>query len=461
MQIHQILYKQKELPYTREFNAVFIDFPEALQPGREQEITIHYSGKPKEPNWNIPMDGGFLWDKDKEGNPWVQVVCQGSGASLWWPNKDHLSDEPDSMRIAVIVPNGLMNISNGRLRKTTQLPGNWTKYEWYVSYPINNYNVTLNIGKYAHLQDTYITTDTLTLDYYLMPYNLDKGKIIFDQVKPMLTTLEKHYGKYPFSRDGFKLMESLYPMEHQSAVTFGKMPEEMQDSSEAPMSLVWHEVAHEWWGNHVSCKDIADMWIHEAFAVYSESLLMKELFGEEGEQAFMAALPEQVVGKEPIIGVYEVNHIHYNIEDMYSKAALMLYTFKNVLNNDSLWVSILKGIQEDFPYKTVTTEEIVTYINAKTDTDYTYFFDQYLKYTAIPTLNVKYTVKGELLYVSYKWKADVPDFRMPVKVTTAKGKHEFIYPTTAWQTMSLPNMDYDDFEIDEDHFYISVEEDEE
>ncbi|MBD0258292.1 MAG: carboxypeptidase-like regulatory domain-containing protein, partial [Cytophagales bacterium] len=283
LQIHQITCRGQALPYTRECNAVFIQFPEKLPLHSRQEITIRYGGKPKEPNWDIPMDGGFLWQKDAAGNPWVQVVCQGSGASLWWPNKDHLSDEPDSVRLAVTVPDGLMCIANGRLRRTTPLSGKQTRYEWFVSYPINNYNLTLNIGKYAHLQDHYVTTDTLTLDYYVMPYHLEKGKIIFDRVKPMLTLLESQYGKYPFPRDGFKLMESLYPMEHQSAVSFGKLPEgEVRDSLEVPMRLVWHEVSHEWWGNNVSCRDLADMWIHEAFATYSESLPMKAQFGLQG-----------------------------------------------------------------------------------------------------------------------------------------------------------------------------------
>jgi aminopeptidase N len=352
-----------------------------------------------------------------------------------------------------------MNISNGRLRKTMQLAGNLTRYEWYVSYPINNYNITLNIGKYAHLQDTYVTTDTLTLDYYVMPYNLEKGKVIFDRVKPMLTVLEHAYGKYPFSRDGFTLMESLYPMEHQSAVSFGKIPDtEIRDSLEAPMRLVWHEVSHEWWGNNVGCQDVADMWIHEAFAVYSESLSYKATFGEKGQMEHMENLLQQVVGKEPIIGVHDVNHIHYNIEDMYSKAALMLFTFKHVLNNNKLWSEILKGIQQDFRHRTVTTNDIVSYINRKTKTDYTYFFDQYLRHTSIPTLSLKYSVKGEILTVSYKWVADEKGFRMPVKVTKSKDTFTFIYPTTTWKTMVLPNMTPDEFEVDESRFYVNVEE---
>jgi hypothetical protein len=461
MQIHQVLYQGKPLAYTREATAVFIQFPHTLSVHTSQEITIDYSGHPKEPNREISMDGGFLWQKDAQGNPWVQVVCQGSGASLWWPCKDHLSDEPDSVRMAVTVPEGLQNISNGRLRKTTRLPNHTTRYEWFVSYPINNYNVTLNIGKYAHLQDKYITTDTLTVDFYVMPYNLAKGKAIFDRIKPMLATLEKYYGKYPFPIDGFTLMESLYPMEHQSAVSFGKIPGEDAETLEASlMSLVWHEVSHEWWGNQVSCHDMADLWIHEAFATYSEGLPLLEKFGPKGEEQYMETLTETVAGKQPIIGVYDVNHIHYDIGDMYSKGALMLYTFENVINNEGCWLELLHGIQQQFRNQTVSTGDIVQYINTRTATDYTYFFDQYLKFTSIPTLWVRYEQKNKELAVSYKWTADVPDFRMPIRLTTAKGRFGFVYPTTQWKTLTLPNLDATDFEVDDTRFYIDVKEEE-
>ncbi|GAB3907616.1 hypothetical protein GCM10028803_41670 [Larkinella knui] len=462
MRIHQILYAGKPVAYTREFDAVFVQLPEKLQPGRERELEIEYSGKPQVPDWTVPMMGGFLWDKDKDGNPWVQVVCQGSGASLWWPNKDHLSDEPDSMRIRVTVPGDLMEISNGRLLRKTALPDNWTQYDWYVSYPINNYNVTLNIGKYAHRRETY-GADSLTLDFYCMPYNQEKFRWVFDGVKPMLTTLEKHYGKYPFPRDGFTLMESLYPMEHQSAVSFGKLPAGRADSltladSLRIMQLAWHEVSHEWWGNSVSCRDMADMWIHEAFATYSEGFYLDSVVPDDGELGYIASLPPQVGGKEPIIGVYDVNHIHYDIGDMYSKGSLMLYTFRHALNNDTLWAGLLKGIQQRFRYKTVTTKDLVGYVNEKTGTDYTWFFDQYLTCTTLPTLMIKLVEKEQSLVVSYRWKADVPNFRMPIRVTKSEDQFEFITPTTAWQTMTLPNMTADDFEVDETRFYVKVEE---
>ncbi|RCR70593.1 carboxypeptidase-like regulatory domain-containing protein [Larkinella punicea] len=460
MQIHRISYAGKPLAYTREFDAVFVQFPENLKPGSEQELEIAYSGTPQVPDFSVPMMGGFLWDKDQEGHPWVQVVCQGSGASLWWPNKDHLSDEPDSMRISVTVPDNLMNISNGRLLRKTALPGNQTQYEWYVSYPINNYNVTLNIGKYAHRREIY-GLDSLTLDYYYMPYNQAKFHWVFDGVKPMLATLEKHYGPYPFPRDGLKLMESLYPMEHQSAVSFGKLPAERADSltlgdSLRIMQLAWHEVSHEWWGNNVSCSDLADMWIHEAFATYSEGFYLDSAVPEDGELGYIASLPPQVIGKEPIIGIRDVNHIHYDIGDMYSKGSLMLYTFRHMLNNDRLWAEILKGIQQRFRFQTVTTKDVVGYINEKTGTDYTWFFDQYLNYPTIPTLEVQLTEKAQELVVRYRWKADVPNFRMPIRVTKTENQSDFIMPTTVWQTMTLPNLTADDFEVDEIRFYVKV-----
>jgi hypothetical protein len=462
MAIHRISYAGKPLAYTREFSAVFVQFPEKLKVGSEQELEIDYSGTPQVPDWSVPMVGGFLWDKDQEGHPWVQVVCQGSGASLWWPNKDHLSDEPDSMRIRVTVPDYLMNISNGRLLRKTALPGNQTQYDWYVSYPINNYNVTLNIGKYAHWRDTY-GPDSLTLDYYCMPYNQAKFRWVFDGVKPMLATLEKHYGPYPFPRDGFTLMESLYPMEHQSAVSFGKLPAERADSltladSLRMMQLAWHEVSHEWWGNNVSCRDMADMWIHEAFATYSEGFYLDSAVPEDGELGYIASLPQQVIGKEPVIGVRDVNHIHYDIGDMYTKGALMLYTFRHALNDDKLWAEILKGIQQRFRLQTLTTKDVVGYINEKTGTDYTWFFDQYLNYMSIPTLEVQLTEKAQDLVVRYRWKVDVPNFRMPIRVTKTENHYDFITPTTVWQTMTLPNLTADDFEVDETRFYVKVEE---
>ncbi|SHN24053.1 M1 family aminopeptidase [Chitinophaga sp. CF418] len=454
MRLEKILYGDQPLSFIREDDAVFVRFPVTLAAGSEETITVYYDGVPQVPDLKIPMHGGVLWDKDEEGNPWVQVVCQGSGASLWWPNKDHLSDEPDSMRIWITIPNGFTEISNGRLQRKMPAGANKTRYEWLVTYPINNYNATFCIGKYAHFKDDYISGhDTLTLDYYVMPYNLERARIMFAQVKPMLTCFEQHFGKYPFPRDGFTLLESPYPMEHQSGVCIGKIKEGMRLDY---TPLLWHESAHEWWGNALSCKDIADMWIHEAFATYAESLMMECRDGKVLGVAYLNEQKDGVNNREPIVGVYNVNHIHYEIGDMYTKGSLMLNTFRSMLDNDTLWFTLLKDIQQHFRYQTLSSDELVNYISLRTGRDYTWFFDQYLKYTNLPKLEISFKEKGSNLQLTYRWQAGVSGFKMPVKVTLAPGRFGFLYPTTDWQVITLKQMREDDFEVDEDHFYIQV-----
>jgi hypothetical protein len=453
MNIDRVVYRNKTLRYTREADAVFIHFPEKLKAG-EESITIYYGGVPKVPDWSIPMDGGVLWDVDNKGNPWAQVVCQGSGASLWWPNKDHLSDEPDSMKIWITVPGEYTEISNGRLLKKTSMPGNKVRHEWYVSYPINNYNVTFNIGKYEHFSDLYISDDTLTIDYYVMPYNRALADTMFTQTKPMLAAFEKYFGKYPFPRDGFTLVETLYPMEHQSGVCLGKITRETA-SSHSP--LLWHESAHEWWGNAVSCTDMADMWFHEAFATYAEALVVENEFGKEYATRFLKS--QGMRNQYPIVGIKDVNHIHYDIGDMYGKGSLVLHTLRQVIDNDTVWFDLLHNIMKRFRYQTLTTDDLVAFINAYTKKDLTYFFDQYLKTTTIPELHYRLEEKGEDLVLHYRWQNVNKGFSMPVPITTGNEPDRFIQPHDEWQQELIPQVSVDDFEVVDEAFLIEVVED--
>lgn len=451
MNIEKILFHGQPLTYTREYNAVFIQFPERIARGKEDALTFFYAGKPQEPS-PLKLWGGFLWAQDENGHPWIESVCQGSGASLWWPCKDHLSDKPDSMKISITVPRGLTDISNGRLLQKTDLPGNLTRFDWYVSYPINNYNVVVNIGDYAHFSDRYINRqDTLTLDYYAMPYDLDKARQVFKNTGPMLALYQKYFGEYPFKRDGFTVMESLYPMEHQSAVSIGPLNSNEADSAELTR-LLWHESAHEWWGNSVTCNDMADFWLHEAFATYAEVLNYEAIGGQAASHYLQEQHP---ANKEPLTGFYDVNDFH--IGDIYSKGVLMLNTLRHVIDNDSLWFGVLKGIQQRFRYRSVNAADITRYFNEATKTDYAYFFDQYLQHPAIPQLVLALEEKGDSLAVRYKWKADAAGFAMPVKVTVAKNDFKFIYPAAGWQTIVLPGMKPSDFKVDTDDFYISVQ----
>jgi aminopeptidase N len=448
------------LPYTREFDAVFVQMPEKLTPNTSHDLAVFYSGKPvvaKAPPW----DGGFTWTRDSTGNPWVVVTCQGTGASLWWPNKDHQSDKPDSMLITVTVPPGLEDVSNGRLRASRKLADGWTRFDWFVSSPINNYSVTVNIGKYAHFSDTWVSADTLTLDYYVLPVNLERARLHFQQVKPMMAAFEKYFGPYPFRKDGYKLIECPHTgMEHQSAVAYGNRylgGYRGRASSEVGLKfdfIIVHESAHEWWGNSVTAGDAADMWIHESFGAYAEALFVEYLYGRSESLRYINAKKTNVANMQPIVGVFNVNHP--GAGDMYDKGQLVLNTFRTVLDNDSLWFSLLKGVAETFRHKTIDGSDLVRFINRMTGKEYTSFFDQYLKHPRLPRLEFMVANKGDSAGVRYRWKADVQNFQMPVRLLVAGRRPELITPTASWQTMRLAGVRPGDLGVAEDLYYIDL-----
>ncbi len=469
MAVDSVIYLGKSLNFKREFNAVYIDFPTTLQKESLADIKVYFSGHPVDFNPEIPMYASFLWVADKNRDPWLQAICQGYGASGWWPNKDHLSDEPDSAAISVTVPSNLTVVANGRLQRKTAIDGDRTRFDWFISYPINNYNLTINAGKYAHIKDKYTNgTDTLDLDYHVMHYNLETARQKLSIVKPMLRTYEKYFGPYPFLRDGFKLVETPHAMEHQSCVAVGfeyfTPSDETSDKAKAPdfangavdFQVVIHEVAHEWWGNSVSCTDNAELWIHEAFATYAEALFVEDQYGYANAQVYLNWMKKLVKNKNPIIGKFNVNHIHYNIDDMYYKGALMLNTLRHVINNDSLWFGILKGIQTAFKYKTVSTEHIVRYINQKTGVDYTNFFHQYLRTTKIPVLELVFENTAGKTHLYYRWVTDVEDFTMPVKYTISSGEPAFLYPDNTWRKVVLGSVSQDEFNVNKHQLYINV-----
>jgi len=467
----------QELKYNREFNAVFVDFPDTIKKESVGFLKIYYSGKPQSAK-HPPWDGGFSWDKDKEGNPWVGVSCQGTGASLWWPCKDHQSDEPNEMLIRVTVPPGLSDVSNGRLKQKTTLPDGWTKFEWYVSYPINNYDVTLNIGNYQSFSDTYFNPaykDTLTLDYFVLPENFEKAKIQFEQVKPMLDCYYKYFGEYPFIRDGYKLVEAPYlGMEHQSCIAYGNKYKngysgfDMSGTGYKFDYIIIHESAHEWWGNSITTNDIADMWIHEGFATYSEALYIEGMYGHDAYLEYINSEKKSVENEEPIIGKYGLNNEGSN--DMYPKGALLLHTIRSIINDDKKFFEIIKGIQDTFHYQTINSHDIEKYISDKSGIDFSDVFELYLRSSSIPKLSLKieenpwdlkityrYTLGGGSAFKEEPDEEDQPFFTMPVKVTLKKDEFGFIFPTTEWQTMVIRDMKFAEFKIATDLFYIDKE----
>ena len=464
MEVLLIQFEGTELEYSREFDAVYIDFPRVLKKLEHANVKIWYSGYPKEAV-NAPWDGGFTWEKDDNGNPWIGVSCQGLGASVWWPCKDHQSDEPDSMRITCSARYPSKIISNGDLRKDTTV---WDQYfnsfvnvsEWFVSYPINNYNVTLNIGDYVNFSELYISKkDTLRMDYYVLSDNLVKAKEHFKQVKPMMECFEKYFGVYPFWNDGYALVETPYlGMEHQSAIAYGNdyLPgyhgnTRFIDELNFDFIII-HESGHEWWGNSITTNDIADMWVHEGFCTYSEVLYVECMYGYDAMLSYINSKKESVRNDKPVIGPY-----HVNVEgssDMYNKGSLMLHTLRSLIDDDEMWFEIIKGIANDFKYKTVDGQEIINYINEKSGKDFTYFFNQYLKNKEIPNFQYNLQKEGRNYTLVYRWEA-ISEFDMPILINT--GNNDFwIYPNIVWKELDLGSFDIYDFKVRDDLFFIDI-----
>ena len=469
LKIDSIMHLSNKLTYKRDGNAVFVDFAQKEMVGTNDSIKIYYHGLPvtaAKPPWQ----GGFVWQKDANGKPWVGVACEETGASLWWPCKDHLSDKPDSARMTFDVPAGLMCVSNGRLRSQTDLKNGFNRFTWFVSVPINNYDITVNIADYAHIHDYYLNgKDTLTLDYYVLKYNEAAARQYFQQVKLMLACYEKYFGKYPFYKDGYKLVETNYwGMENQSCIAYGN---NYDDKKWGFDFIIVHESAHEWWGNSVTCSDPADMWLHEGFATYAEALYIECSQDYSASLKYLKYQQFNIINKYPIIGPYNVNFQGTdNDNDMYYKGTWMLHTFRHVLNNDSLFFSILQSIQQQFKYKTTNSSEVIAYINKLAGKDYTPFFDQYLKYPAIPVFDYTVKKKGNATVLTYKWVTDVKNFIMPVKVTSTYfiKKHVTpfpadsdivktymtITPTQNWQTITINNLKPENFSVATDEFYV-------
>ena len=464
LEINSIVFNETKLNFKRKFNAVFIDFPEIIKKGENVKFRVNYDGKPRKAV-NPPWDGGFSWDYDKNKNPWIGVSCQGLGASSWWPCKDHQSDEPDSMRITCTVRSPLKVVSNGKLISNKsgydlKLKSKVNTSSWFVSYPINNYNVTLCAADYAHFSDYYLSnSDTLFLDYYVLTYNETKAKEHFKQVKPMLECFEEYFGQYPFINDGFSLVETPYlGMEHQSAIAYGNNYLSGYNGNKNFIAgldfdyIIVHETGHEWWGNSITTNDIADMWIHEGFCTYSEVIYVECMYGYETMLEYVNNQKRFVRNDKPIVGPYNVNKKGSN--DMYQKGSLMLHTLRNLINDDELWFSILKGISIDFKYKVLDGKDIIEYINRKVDFNLSLFFSQYLFNSKIPILEYKIQKEGREYVLLYRWNA-IKDFDMKLLINDGE-KNIWISPNSKWKEYTIGNVDIKNFSIRDDLFYVDT-----
>ncbi len=459
LKITKVIQNNNELSIKTKGNAHFIELLEEQVIGKIYEVKIFYEGIPTV-SVRPPWTGGFTWAKDKNGKGFIATSNQGIGASIWWPCKDHMYDEPDEGTVMMITaPKGLMDVSNGRLKKVAKNSDGTKTYTWEVINPINNYGININIGDYVHFSEKYNGINgELDCDYYVISYNLDKAKEQFKQASMTLEAFEYWFGPYPFYEDGYKLVEVPYlGMEHQSSVTYGnnyKNGYRGRDLSGTGWGLkfdfiIIHESGHEWFANNITYKDIADMWIHESFTTYSEVLYLDYHFGTKAGNEYLIGIRKNIKNDKPIIGTYDANR--EGSGDMYPKGANMIHTLRQVINDDEKFREILVGLNKEFYHQTATTQQIEEYITKQSGIDLSAFFNQYLRSIKIPVLEYQ-VIKHK---IKYRYRKTVKGFNLPLKVLVNE-EEQWINPTREWKDLEAGSTD-PTFEIDP-NFYIIISE---
>ncbi|MBK6624076.1 MAG: M1 family metallopeptidase [Chitinophagaceae bacterium] len=457
LEIDSIVHQKKSLPFTRDGNAFFTQIRDSsamykIKPGNDS-VTVYYHGKPREAKMP-PWDGGWIWKKDRMGRPWMSVACQGLGASVWYPCKDHQSDEPDNGAVLnITVPDSLKAVGNGRLMQQSAHYNSSTTYSWQVVNPINNYNIVPYIGKYVHFGEKYNgLKGKLDMDYWVLDYDMDSAKKQFVQAPEMMKAFEYWFGPYPFYEDGYKLVQSPHlGMEHQSAIAYGNRFKNGylgRDLSGTGWGLKWdfiiiHESGHEWFANNITTADIADMWVHEGFTNYSETLFTGYYYGTQAGNEYNIGSRKGIQNDISIIGAYGVNS--EGSGDMYPKASAMIHMIRQIMKNDKKFRKLLMSLNKDFYHKIVTSAQIENYISQFAKKDFSIIYDQYLRTIQVPVL--EYKLQNNLLH--YRYQNCVAGFNMPLKIKNSNG---WLKPTEEWQTKKYKKRE---FAVDE-NFYINT-----
>lgn len=421
LHIRSVCENAVDLYFVRDDDALWIEFDSSLSAGTMKTITISYGGKPqiaRQPPWK----GGLVWKKDKRKNPWIGVACEDEGASIWWPLKDHIADEPDSVGINIVTPKGLMGVANGRLTEVVQGPGEGSAiWKWRTSYPVNNYNVTFYIGDYRRVVLPYEADSVIReLEFYVLPDSEDKARKHFEQTADIIRFFEKTFGEYPWWNDGFKMVESPYEgMEHQSAIAYGNRYKNIPGYNFD--YIILHEAAHEWWGNSLTAQDMAELWLHEGFATYSEALYVEEKFGFEAYQTYLLGYRADIQNRRPLIGPMGVGYANFKDGDIYTKGAWFLHSLRYAIGDDSLFMDIIRTFAVEFRQKTVSTNDFLNLVNRKTGKDYAWMFEQYLYQRKSPVLVYSCRFGYPWNTLTFYWENTVEGFNLPVHARTEAG----------------------------------------
>jgi aminopeptidase N len=436
MKIVGIISEKNPVIFKRTGRAIMLSFQNELTKNSDFSIKVSFEGFPKVAK-NAPWDGGFVWSKDSLGKDWVGMACEGEGASMWLPCKDTWDDEPENLQMEIEVPQGLIAVSNGRLAGSQKLDDGYEKFRWIVSYPINHYNISINVGDYVHLSDVHTrpNIESLSLDYYVLKYNELKAKKHFEQSKYMLRCFEKFFGPYPFQNDGYKLVETPYwGMEHQSCVAYGNKYRYNEYGFDF---IIVHESGHEWFANSITAADPADLWIHESFTTYSEALYVEYTQGKGRSLSYLQMQREKVVNKFPMQGPKHQNYHGWKDNDIYYKGSWVLQTLRYSVNNDSLWFLMLRELSAKFRHQLISTDDIVQFICKRLPSINTAVLNQYLNYSNLPVLSATIISSKGKQWLQYEWLADVKNFSLNLPIHSAAGT-VFLKPGTGKKRIKVP-----------------------
>lgn len=455
MKLTQILLEGNPLTFLRKERAVIVKFPEKIKTGKELELICHFEGHPQTAK-KAPWDGGFVWEKDSLGNPWIGLACEGDGASIWFPCKDQWKDEPEKLLLSIEVPQGLTAVGNGRMLGSERLPDAYERFDWEVKNPINHYDITVNVGKYAHIHETFKqASGDLNLDYYVLEYHLEQAKNHFRQVEQMQRCFSYWFGPYPFQEDGYKLVETPYwGMEHQSCVAYGN---NFKNNPFGFDFIIVHESGHEWFANSVTASDRSDMWIHEGFTTYSEAVYVECQAGPERSKAYLKSQRGNIKNQYPIVGKREVGH-HARDNDQYYKGSWMLHTLRNHLQNDTLWQNALHDFALEFRHKTIETADVIAFFSKRCRQDLSSFFKNYLEYAELPVLEYYVVNKNEVNELHFRLKSNDGKLKLQLQLRTAKDRFEPVIAGPGWEIIDLPYADLKHFTIKPDMFLVEMKE---
>jgi aminopeptidase N len=456
MKINKVIYEGQSLSYNRVYDAFYVKFKETIPKNTQKMLTVYYEGHPKKAK-KAPWDGGTVWKKDQSGHPFCGVACELDGASLWWPLKDHLSDEPDSAQMSFTVPQGLFCVSNGWLAERRIREAGTETFTWKVSNPINTYNITYYIGNYRAFEKPYVRKDTMfNLTFYVLPEHLNVAKSHFNQTKSMMAFYENTFGDYDWFNDGYKLVESPYAgMEHQTAIAYGQKYKNNYNGFDY---IILHETAHEWWGNSVSVSDFADIWLHEGFATYSEALYVEHTKDHLAYLQYLYFYSITIKNKLPMVGPRHVKYWNYKDGDPYTKGALTLHSLRSTIDNDSVFFDIIKSFHTENIKGIVNSDTFIELVNIKTGQNYDWFFYQFLYNRKPPKFvySLVYSAEKKAVLLYYKWVDVGIDFRMPID-TYFGDQLTRVFPTTSIKEIALPD-NVDAFKVDKLNFYFTFEE---